>query len=89
MMMLCCTELLVCYFIFIFIFIFIFLRFTLVCFLLTLTNAPHLTAPHITSPQCLLTLGGMLLNFGPVQLQWAYQMFAAGLLYGMREGEYL
>jgi hypothetical protein len=29
----------------------------------------------------------MLLNFGPVQLQWAYQMFAAGLLYGMREGE--
>jgi hypothetical protein len=82
MMMLCCTELLFCYCRVHFNFIFIISRVTLVCFLLTLTNAPHPTAP-----QCLLTLGGMLLNFGPVQLQWAYQLFAAGLLYGMREGE--
>ena len=34
----------------------------------------------------MLTLGGVLLNFGPVWCQWTYQVLVAAILYGMRQG---
>lgn len=41
----------------------------------------------LTSPDLvLLTLGGVVLNFGPVWLQWSYQFVVAATLCAMREG---
>jgi hypothetical protein len=49
----------------------------------------HIFVLILRNEKVLLTFGGMVLNFAPVWLQWTYQIFAAGVLFGMRHGKNL
>mmetsp|Transcript_1833 Transcript_1833/g.3770 ORF Transcript_1833/g.3770 Transcript_1833/m.3770 type:complete len:314 (-) Transcript_1833:22-963(-) len=56
-------------------------------YMMTFVSFYHIRLVFLTSPDLvLLCLGGIGVNFGPVWGQYAYQIFAACLLYAIREG---
>jgi hypothetical protein len=56
-------------------------------YLMTFVSFYYIRGVFFTSPDLvLLCLGGIVVNFAPVWAQYAYQIFAACLLFAIREG---